>query len=332
MPGTPRSQRATAKLRLGVVCRALNVGPCATHASQAPPRAAQLAEVTQSLRSLLYRYIWRSLPAQLRQALLIRLTTALAPLPDTRPKPGATIIVAGALRSQSGLGQSARLCHDAFKLEGFEVFGIDLCEALMLPQNMTDFVYRDGRGITGPGVLIVHVNAPYMGLALLNLGKDLIKDKTVVGYWHWELPIAPANWSSSVKFVHEIWTPSNFTATAIAAIAPGCTVRVVAHPVALGARQDAPRSEVRVDGSAFTALSMFDMRSSLARKNPIAAISAFRRAFGDDPSKRLVIKTINASLFEDGRRQLTAAPQADGYRWPLRRCVRLLHRAPIRGA
>ena len=40
----------------------------------------------------------------------------------------------------------------------------------------------------------------------------------------------------------------------------------------------------------FIAATLFDFRSSLARKNPLGALDAFRRAFGEDESALLVIK------------------------------------------
>jgi glycosyltransferase involved in cell wall biosynthesis len=50
----------------------------------------------------------------------------------------------------------------------------------------------------------------------------------------------------------------------------------------------------------FTVLTIFDAASSFARKNPFASISAFRRAFGDDPSARLIIKASNLSTCPQG--------------------------------
>jgi glycosyltransferase involved in cell wall biosynthesis len=76
-------------------------------------------------------------------------------------------------------------------------------------------------------------------------------------------------------------------AAAIAPIAGGRPVHVVPHPVAVAAPPPRPLR----DPSRFTVLCPFDAGSSLSRKNPEAAIAAFRRAFGDDPSTRLILKT-----------------------------------------
>jgi hypothetical protein len=57
----------------------------------------------------------------------------------------------------------------------------------------------------------------------------------------------------------------------------------------------------RSDGR-FTALIVFNMGSSFARKSPLASIAAF----GDDPSTRLVIKASNPQLYDQGFAALLA--------------------------
>ena len=52
---------------------------------------------------------------------------------------------------------------------------------------------------------------------------------------------------------------------------------------------------------------MADSMSSFERKNPIAAIRAFRAAFGEDPSKRLIVKTRNLARSEAAMDNLNAA-------------------------
>ena len=49
------------------------------------------------------------------------------------------------------------------------------------------------------------------------------------------------------------------------------------------------------------------MASGFTRKNPLAAIEAFKLAFGNDPACRLVIKAANMNLYAEGHRALIAA-------------------------
>nr|WP_284691468.1 glycosyltransferase [Pinirhizobacter soli] len=76
-------------------------------------------------------------------------------------------------------------------------------------------------------------------------------------------------------------------------------------PIPLGAFADSGRSkdEFGLD-DAYTFLVTFDFSSYLARKNPSAAIAAFRSAFMGDERVRLLIKTSNAHRHADALRSL----------------------------
>lgn len=178
------------------------------------------------------------------------------------------------------------------------MFGIDLTAGLMQRLDTPDFAFADGGSLDGPGTLIVHVNSPLMPFAIWCLGRSVVANKYVIGYWAWELPDVPPDWRHGIPFVHEIWVPSAFTADAVRQIAGDRPVRVVPHPVALRGSAAGPR--VPWPDRPFTALLIFNMASSFARKNPLAAITAFRKAFGDDVSARLIVKTSNGEDFPTG--------------------------------
>jgi len=232
-------------------------------------------------------------------------TSVIAPKPSADVAPAEPIIVVGCLRSATGLGQSARLCLEALRTAGLNVYGIDVSALLMQPVNLPGFEFRDGRSVRGRGSLLIHVSAPFLPLVLSKLGRQLVRDKWIVGYWAWELPAIPDEWMVGAAFVHEIWVPSRFVATAVATRLSAVPTRVLHHPVAqAGAERFGLR---RRKAAPFTVLCVFDMGSSFARKNPIAAIAAFQNAFGDDPAARMIVKVMNAASYPDGRRSLYAA-------------------------
>lgn len=204
----------------------------------------------------------------------------------------------GALRSASGLGQSARLCYSALNSQQFQVFGIDLTSGLMQPADMLEFEFTDGRHIDGPGTIILHVNAPLVPLALCLLGRRLVNAKYLVAYWAWELQTTPDDWFFGVAYPHEIWVPSQFTADAVRPLFKNDPVRIVPHPLATNRhKMEITRS---VAEPVFTVLTICDAASSFARKNPIAAIKAFQLAFGRDPNVRLIIKISNTQAYPSG--------------------------------
>jgi glycosyltransferase involved in cell wall biosynthesis len=249
--------------------------------------------------------IWTQLPRRTRRSALFRLTALAAAKPSPDARPGEPIIVVGCLRSATGLGQSARLCYEALDAAGLDVYGVDVSSVLMQPLNLSNYIFRDGHSVRGKGTLLIHVNAPLVPLILLTLGRRMIWDKWIVGYWAWELPVVPSEWNVGVPFVHEIWVPSHFVASAVSACVKDVPIHVLPHPVAqTGAAILARRPQ---SARPFTALSIFDMGSSIERKNPIAAITAFRNAFGDRSDTRMIIKVINSSSYPEGEQRLRAA-------------------------
>jgi glycosyltransferase involved in cell wall biosynthesis len=257
------------------------------------------------MKALLHHHVWQRLPREWRRALLFRATALVAPRPTAEVEPTTPIIVCGALRTASGLGESARLCHEALKVAGLPVYGIDLTALMMQPEDSPDFAFADGRALVGPGVLIFHINSPVLPLAMLRLGSRLVRQKRIVGYWAWELPKLPSEWQRGMPFVHEIWVPSTFTADAVKPMAAGRSVRVVPHPVTLGVHGHAAIRQV-VDRP-FTVLTIFNAASSVARKNPLASIMAFRCAFADEESTRLIVKVSNLSAFPESFRLIKNA-------------------------
>jgi glycosyltransferase involved in cell wall biosynthesis len=150
-----------------------------------------------------------------------------------------------------------------------------------------------------PAALVLHVNAPQLPAALAGLGRRALRGRRIVGFWAWELPVVPETWRPALGHVHEVWVPSQFTAAALEALLPG-RVRVVPHAVAL-----APPLPSVLDRQAFglpdgvvVVLTSFNLASSFVRKNPLAAIAAFRQAFGDRMDRLLLLKVGHAEHYE----------------------------------
>ena len=252
-----------------------------------------------SMRPTTYLHtgLWQRLPRRLRRKLLFITTSRLAPRPSWDGTVGGPVVVAGFLRTASGLGESARLCHDALIRGGYDVYGIDLSGAFKQPGPTVNFSFRDGRCIWGAGTVILHINSPFVPLALLCLGRRLLAYKKIVGYWAWELQEVPAEWRVGIPFVHEIWVPSRFTAEAIGPIAGNVPVEIVPHPVAVNYPVVAPEHAER---RPFTVLLSFNMASGFSRKNPLGSIAAFKLAFGEDLASLLVIRLMNSQTYKKG--------------------------------
>lgn len=208
--------------------------------------------------------------------------------------PGAPVTVAGLLRNASGLGEGARLCAEALERIGYPLGRIDLTEALATI-DLEDPGPAPAPIVPG-GAVVVHLNAPLMAQARLLLGRRRTAGQRVIGYWAWELPEIPSAWHAGFDFVHEVWTPSRFCADAVRPFTRR-PVRVVPHPVAVPPRAVLDRAAFGLPPNAFVVLSMLHFGSGFARKNPLAAIRAFRQAFGDSSDALLLVKvTADVSL------------------------------------
>jgi glycosyltransferase involved in cell wall biosynthesis len=201
------------------------------------------------------------------------------------------IAVGGQLSTASGLGESARLCLDALRALGWDAHQVDV-SAFFLRPDLSGPI-PGPQAIAGEaGTLILHVNGPYMPYIAMRLGRKFLAGRKIIGYWAWELPRMGPDWNRGLSQVHEIWVPSRFIADALPANV-NVPVRVVPHPVR-SPTAAADRSRFGLPADAFIVLTAFDMGSTYVRKNPRAAIAAFRRAFGDAADCLLVLKVGNA--------------------------------------
>ncbi|MGH7104019.1 MAG: glycosyltransferase family 4 protein [Acetobacteraceae bacterium] len=258
-----------------------------------------MAPVSAAPLSLPHR-LWRLLPAERRRLAFARLTAALAPRPD-RPAPagGPGMILAGGFSRATGLGEGARLMTGALGRLGVDCWPLDISHD-MWPGAAPDLASSAAtqRAAAPPGAAVMlHVNPPLLPWVLLRRGRRLVRGRRVIGFWNWELETVPPLWHAAAPLVHEVWVSSHFTAGAIEKFMPG-RVRVVPYPLAIAPPVPSARARASfgLPDEAVIVLVSFNLASSFARKNPLAAITAFRAACGERPDRLLVIKVGNAEV------------------------------------
>jgi len=246
--------------------------------------------------------------------LALRGSALLAPRPDPAPPPGrGGLVLAGEVGRASGLGEAARVVRQALGALGLPVFSFDVG----VPWERAPVVVGDG-GVPAAAPLLLHINAPQVPWALRRLPAGLVHGRRIVGYWAWELPVVPEEgWRTGLRFVHEIWAMSSFCADALRRFAPARTVRVVPPPLALAPPAPAPldRAAFGLPADRLVVLVSFNLASSFERKNPLAAVAAFRAAFADRADALLLLKIGNPHHFpEDFARLQTAIAGAPNIR------------------
>ena len=216
------------------------------------------------------------------------------------------IIVAGEFSRTSGLGESARLMLRGLAALGVPAWALDI--GPLLPVHRAELELPPSAEPAQGAALVLHVNPPMLPYVLAGLPRRLLRGRRVIGYWAWELPKVPPDWRVGARFVHDAWVPSRFTATAVEPLLPG-RVRVVPHPLAAAALQPAAltRDALGLPDSAVVVLVSFNLASSMERKNPLAAVTAFRAAFGDRADRVLLIRCGNPAHFPEDFASLSAA-------------------------
>ncbi len=203
----------------------------------------------------------------------------------------------GYARAEMGLGESCRIA--ARSLTAVDIpFGIVNFKGMnMARMSDESWVHKE---IKQPiyDVNIFHVNAEQMMEVYAQYGDRIFKDHYNIGYWHWELPQFPDAWQESFQFVNEVWVPSTFVADSIAMNSPVPVVRIP-HGIEVKYAITRNRNYYNIPENAFLFLTMYDVKSYQERKNPRAAVEAFKMAFSpEDKTVGLVIKVNNAKYGE----------------------------------
>ncbi len=231
-----------------------------------------------------------------------RLSRATQP---TLPSRGAVHI--GFHAAPSGLGQAARLCAAELERAGHLALAYDAAAAAR-PHLPAD------------AALIFQVNPDVLAQALAPFARAELTPRARIGYWTWELERAPRAWADCAARMHALWAPSRFAADALANTF-GRAAEVVPHPVALHAPaapsqadKAAARARLGLGEDDFVAAFDFSFASSMARKNPIAAITAFRAAFSGvgGRTRRLLVRARDGALFPRAHETLARAIGAAG--------------------
>jgi glycosyltransferase involved in cell wall biosynthesis len=236
--------------------------------------------------------LWRNLPAVLRRRIFAKATALLAPKSSALGSADTSgIVIVGELSRASGVGETARLMAVAAQRLGLAVWTIDLPP----PVDRQPEVALIASTAPPPGVpLVLHVNAPLLPLALLRLTTAITRNRPIIGYWAWEVPEVPPEWRPALACVNQVWVPSRFTAAVLEPLLPG-RVRVVPPALAVvpPVASTLDRAAFGLPAEAVVVLVSFNLASSFARKNPFAAVAAFRGAFGDRPDRILLLKVVH---------------------------------------
>ena len=140
----------------------------------------------------------------------------------------------------------------------------------------------------------VFVSFPHSEESLLrSRSEEMIRGKQNIAYLAWEQSEAHHLWKVAFEGFDQIWALSDFAAVALEkslereVVAVPCVLDTDTFPAAVS------KSEVGLEEDRFTVLFVFDPGSSVERKNPLAVVEAFAKAFHPRDKAQLVIRLAN---------------------------------------
>jgi glycosyltransferase involved in cell wall biosynthesis len=207
----------------------------------------------------------------------------------------AGVNVCGYLRTESGIGSAIRGYLRALRALDIPVALKDLSR---LCGNRAEDRTVTGFAADHPSDVNLVCGGIEQHYAIMDqLGEDLRRGRYNIGIWYWELPRFPEKWYDRFVSYDEIWVASSFTASALAPVSPIPVVRMppVLTAEAAGSR-DRGRRRLGVSPAEFVYLFVFDFFSPFERKNPLALVAAFKKAFTPSDPVRLVIKCMNPDV------------------------------------
>lgn len=140
------------------------------------------------------------------------------------------------------------------------------------------------------------VTAQALPRVMETLGSSNFQSTQHAGMWYWELEHIPPSITSAFELVDEIWAGSEFIGAAFRRYSTK-PVFVVPKEIPSPPLQLMSRPELFIPDQKFVVLCTFDFFSVFERKNPLACVEGFKRAFGGDSGVLLLIKSQNAERF-----------------------------------
>jgi glycosyltransferase involved in cell wall biosynthesis len=204
--------------------------------------------------------------------------------------------IVGFLTAELGVGESARCMVRAADAAAIATALVPL--KLNCKNRLGDQTYAARLQDANPhDVNVVHIDPPVSRDIDHHHGPAFRAGKYNIGYFAWELPDYPDAWVPAFDYYDEIWCPSDFTTRAVATKCP-LPVLTMPHAISFARPTEtttALRTRFGLPAGKFLFLTLFDFNSYAERKNPRAAIEAFRRSGLAGSDAALVVKVQNTA-------------------------------------
>ena len=213
------------------------------------------------------------------------------------------INVAGYFRSELGVGEVARQMIGALDTQNIPHATV----GIPTPHSRQGHDFETDTVEPAYPVNLICVNADALPDFASTAGARLFENRYSIGMWWWEVSEFPERLTNAFEHLDEVWVGSHHVGDAIASVSPIPVVKVT-MPVSMPEIKELTREELGLPED-FLFLFVFDYHSIFERKNPLAAIEAFKKAFPRGSGASLVVKSINGENYPEQQERLRAATE-----------------------
>ncbi len=222
------------------------------------------------------------------------LEATLAPASTQSVSDWSGVNLVGYARAETGVGEALRSIARSLQSVGCKVAITDLTNPDWARSEDTSISHLPVGNPYAVNLLVV--NADMVPETRQLLGAEFFAGHPTIGFWHWETANFPAMWHDRFDSFQEIWVDSGFLQGALASVSsvPIVNVRLAVQAGTAAARGRAALGLAEKDTLFFFS---FDAASYIQRKNPLAVVEAYRRAFGPAyAGVGLIIKATNLQM------------------------------------
>lgn len=226
---------------------------------------------------------------------LLKPQQSYSPSKDNPPNSTYGVNLIGYAFGELGIGEDVRMAALALQSVNIPFTIINFCPGDDIRQNDRS-VAQWVTDVPIYSVNIVCLTALEHLRFYAEQGEAVFKNRYTIGYWPWELQNWPANWQHCFSLVDEVWASSQHTRQAAEMVS---FVPVLTMPMAveLPKVKHQTRKQWSLPVSDYLFVFSFDGNSSLARKNPLGVVNAFKKAFpGGNEPVGLMIKCMRPDI------------------------------------
>jgi glycosyltransferase involved in cell wall biosynthesis len=208
----------------------------------------------------------------------------------------AAVTLVGPADLENGLGQGLRYMADGLLASGLKMQILNRYASSR--SRAADTRYQQFE-TTAPytAINIIHFNSDMLAENMLVSGISNFVNRYNIGYFVWETSQLSKAHRLGVELVSEIWVPTEFMRDLYSKVTDKkITVigTVVNPPEAVR-----NRAAYGLPEDKFLFVFTYDSASRQTRKNPLGAVTAFKKAFPGEPGVGLVLKTQNTEALSD---------------------------------